>query len=110
MTGWPPEVRFAKHRLLPEIGPAGQARLSASHFTLEASDPAAQFAAELLERSGLTRAADGTPLSIAPSREPDAAFSEVDAAVRGAIAAVDEVRRVVGVRGAPLTLAPKTAP
>jgi len=103
-TRVPPEVRFAKHRLLPEIGPAGQARLSASRFSIDASDPAARFAAELLERSGLERDAEAPQLAIPASTSLDEAFAEVDAATRGAIAAVEEIRAIVGVRGAPLTL------
>lgn len=99
-----PEVRFAKHRLLPEIGPTGQAHLSASRFSIDASDPAARFAAELLERSGLERDDDGPPLTIAVSSGVEPALTEVDAAIRGALAAVSEIRRIVGVHGAPLTL------
>jgi isoaspartyl peptidase/L-asparaginase-like protein (Ntn-hydrolase superfamily) len=104
---FPPEVRFAKHRLLLEIGPAGQARLSASRFSIDVADPAARFAADLLERSGLTQAADAPPVTIATSAQPDEAFLEADAAVRGAIAAVERVRAIVDAGGAPLSLTPR---
>lgn len=107
MTELAPEVRFAKHRLLPEIGAAGQARLCSSRFAVDESDAAARFAAELLERSGLEKDATATPLTIAPATELDDAFGEVDAALRGALAAVEEIRRLVGVGGAPLVLAPR---
>lgn len=99
-----PEVRFAKHRLLPEIGPAGQARLSASRFSIDPTDPAARFAAELLERSGLERADDAPRLIVAPANERGSPTSELDAAIRGALAAVEQIRAIVAVEGPPLTM------
>lgn len=90
-----PEARFAKHRLLPEIGARGQARLSAARFAFDASDDASRFAALLLERSGLT--AGDTAQAIVPSapRRHEPAFTAADAAIRGAIAAVQRIREIV---------------
>ncbi|MBN8615498.1 MAG: hypothetical protein J0L92_33190 [Deltaproteobacteria bacterium] len=90
-----PEARFAKHRLLAEIGARGQARLSAARFSIDEADEAARFAALLLERSGLVRDESGTPLVPLPSRANEPALAIADAAIRGAIAAMQRVREIV---------------
>ena len=99
-----PEARFAKHRLLSEIGPLGQARLSAARFSIDERDEAGRFAALLLERSGLVRDDGGTPLVPVPSRAVEPVLSVADAAIRGAIAAVQRVREVVELPQAAATL------
>ncbi|MBX7192820.1 MAG: hypothetical protein K1X94_12215 [Sandaracinaceae bacterium] len=98
MTARPiaPEVRYAKHRLLPEIGPAGQARLCAARYAIDERDPAARYAGELLDRAGLERDTGGAPVVPEPVHAADPALAEVDAAIRGAIAATQRVREIVG--------------
>lgn len=91
-----PEARFAKHRLLPEIGPRGQERLSATRFASDPNDPAATFAALLLERSGLLRDDGAPPLVVDASRSPrEPALVAADDAIRGAITAVQRIREIV---------------
>ncbi len=100
-----PEARFAKHRLLPEIGARGQDRLCATRFAHDPSDAGAAFAAILLERSGLTPDAAASALIVAPPRAPrDAALGVADDAIRGAIAAVQQIREIVALPGAANTL------
>ncbi len=99
---FPPEVRYAKHRMLAEIGASGQARLCASRFDIDEDDPAACFAAMLLERSGLARARGAPRLALPDARCGDEAYAEVDQALRGSIAALEAVREIVGAgRGRP---------
>lgn len=101
----PLEVRFAKHRLLPEIGAAGQARLCAGRFRLDPSDPAAPWAAELLRRSGLVQAPEGEALAIPAAPQGLApALRVAHDATRAAIAATQRVRELVGIAGASRTL------
>ena len=97
----PPEVLFAKHRLLPEIGPERQRALSNSTCALpsDLGESAYEAAREYLVRSGVK------VTSQAPSEHPheDASYACL-AELEGALLALDHVRRVVGV-GAPLTIA-----
>lgn len=100
MTTLPPEVLFAKHRLLPEIGPEGQQALSSSACTLPfALGEGVRDAANVyLQRSGVHVTSHAPLLDV---RE-DAAEACV-AELQGALLALEHVRSVVGV-GAPLTI------
>jgi hypothetical protein len=95
-----PEARFAKHRLLPEIGPRGQERLSAARFAIDPSDPAQAFASLLLERSGLVRDDASQPLVVSPRAAREPALAAVDDAIRGAVAAVQRIREIVALAAA----------
>ncbi len=56
------EARFARQRLVPEVGEAGQARLCAATFDLSELGPEAAAVARLyLERAGLSDASTGAP-------------------------------------------------
>ena len=70
------EARFARQRLVPEVGDTGQARLCAATFDLGELGPEAAAIAQLyLERAGLTEAegaalpsgADQSPAEATPS-------------------------------------------
>jgi len=94
---FPPEVLHARHRLLSEIGPRGQAALCVGTFRRAPGDPAQAVAADLLERSGLTEAEGGAPIELrGPSRGADPALEEVRIALAGALAATERVRLIVG--------------
>jgi hypothetical protein len=99
----PPEVLFAKHRLLPELGPTGQRALCAARFRADRGDATLDEATEHLVRSGLTLAPDAAPLA-APVRPPpdDPALGPAAAALAGALLATEKVREIVGVEGRPL--------
>lgn len=93
----PLEVRYAKHRLLPEIGKEGQDRLLESRFRVDPSDPAGAFAARLLELSGARQHEAGAPLPIAPrAGSVDDAHVAARDATRAAIAVVQRIREIVG--------------
>lgn len=84
--------RFVRHLLLPEIGPRGQARLLDARFTVRAADrgSAGEVAALYLARAGLSQApADGSPIELDETDDP------IDAALAGAWAAVEHVKRVL---------------
>ena len=100
MTALPPEVLFAKHRLLPEIGPAGQRALSASPCELPSAigEFAHDAAHEYLARSGVAVLSNED----APRLREDA-LGACLAELEGALFALAHVQRVVGV-GAPLTI------
>jgi molybdopterin/thiamine biosynthesis adenylyltransferase len=94
--------RFVRHLLLPEIGPRGQARLLEARFTVRAADrgSAGEVAALYLARAGLSQApADGTPIELDETDDP------IDAALIGAWAAVEHVKRVLEL-GKSVPLAP----
>ncbi len=80
---------YARHLLLPEIGEAGQAKLLASRVAIEGAGAAAVAARTYLERSGCTIDPDGA--SIALSRDG------VVGAIEGAFAAVEHIKRTIGV-------------
>jgi hypothetical protein len=66
------EARFARQRLVPEVGDEGQARLCAATFTLDALGPEAAAVARLyLERAGLRETEESAPGG--PSEGPVAA-------------------------------------
>lgn len=86
--------RFVRHLLLPEIGPRGQARLLDARFTVRSSDrgSAGEVAALYLARAGLNAAPEGdgaTPIELDETHDP------IDAALSGAWAAVEHVKRVL---------------
>ena len=79
------EARFARQRLVPEIGDAGQAKLCAATFHVdELGAEAAAVARSYLERAGLTEAEGSSPAG--PSQDP------VAAALSGARFAVRTIR------------------
>ncbi len=79
------EARFARQRLVPEVGDEGQARLCAATFTLdELGAEAAAVARIYLERAGMRLAAGAVPGG--PSQDP------VEAALSGARFAVRSIR------------------
>jgi hypothetical protein len=109
VSALPPEVRFAKHRLLPEIGARGQEALCAALFSVRPGDPVAREAAVQLARSGLRESAtspEATPLTVPEGlRAPRDPLLEVAfVAAAGALLATERVRTVVGVGGRPLSL------
>jgi len=84
--------RFVRHVLLPEIGPRGQARLLDARFAFSNVSGATEVAALYLERAGLTAAdADDERSSI----ELPATEDPIEAALVGAWAAVEHVKRVL---------------
>lgn len=99
-----PRILGARHRLLPEIGDVGLARLGAARVSLDAalSPEAARVARDYLERAGVT--VDGEGLA----RSEDAAVAHL----KGAHFALEATARIVGARSevpgvplAPLLLA-----
>ena len=62
--------RFVRHRLLPEVGDEGQARLCASHLHIESDDDeAAGWAVLYLRRSGMRLDGEGTPTRLPASAD-----------------------------------------
>ena len=82
-------ARFARQVLVPEIGAAGQARLSATSFDVSALAPEAASVAHLyLERAGLR------PLELAPPPR-GASQGPAQDALAGARFAVRTIRRAL---------------
>lgn len=83
------EARFARQRLVPEIGDAGQAKLCAATFDLLELGPEAAAVARLyLVRAGLREAEGSAPAG--PSEDPvAAALSGARFAVRAIGAALE---------------------
>ncbi len=101
----PPEVLYAKHRLLAEIGPEGQDALCGASFAAEPSahHGAGAVAIAYLERSGATCDASGPALAFTHATPPaDVALEHAWAALAGALAATEKVREVVRIQGRPL--------
>ena len=86
--------RFVRHLLLPEIGPRGQARLLEARFTVRSTDrgSAGEVAALYLARAGLSPAREGDHATTIELDEPE---DPIDAALAGAWAAVEHVKRVL---------------
>ena len=92
--------RFARHLLLAEIGPAGQARLCAARVRIadEADARAARVARDYLERAGLeVDAAGGDAVEVARAEAVRALagraeLEEAAAALAGAFAAVEAIK------------------
>lgn len=85
-------VRSARHRLVPEIGDAGVARLAASRARPQGSPLAVDVARRFLERAEVDVAPQ--PIEV---EEP-----AVVAYLRGSILALDHVTATLGVRQTPL--------
>jgi len=84
------EARFARQRLVPEVGDAGQARLCAATFDLSELGPQAAVVARLyLERAGLSEAEGSAPSGV---NEPPA-----EATLTGARFAVRTIRAALEV-------------
>lgn len=82
------EARFARQRLVPEVGDAGQARLSAATFDVSELGPqAALVARTYLLRAGLGEAAGSAPEGASES-PAEAALSGARFAVRTIAAAL----------------------
>ena len=103
-------ARFLRQLLLPEIGEAGQTRLGDAGFAVTSTldGDAAGVASSYLERAGCHARTDGEPLA-GPSADDvdrlagDPALRSYAAAVAGAFAAVEHIKRVTGAgRGATL--------
>jgi hypothetical protein len=106
--------RYARHRLLTEIGDSGQLRLSAASFRLAAGADAqaSAWARGYLERAGPCIAEGGAchELAVPSSTEVSALagrplLREAAAALAGAFAAVEAIKRVTGA-GQPASLPP----
>lgn len=91
---YPPEVLHAKQRLLAELGPEGQARLLTVRVQLDGPDEARWFASRYLERAGVTIDPGGERLEIAGEPSDDDAVNVARAALAGALAATEVVRRM----------------
>lgn len=96
---------YARHLLLPEIGKGGQAALCASVVhAAEGADPrAALVARDYLERAGVrwSDGAEGLRVDVPPPAEVERlagadGLVEAAAAVAGAFAAVEAIKRIVG--------------
>src|SRR5690606_27955969 len=75
--------RFARQQLLPEVGPEGQARLSAHRFSA-GDDRASEVAALYLERAGARRVVDARALPVsAAGLTADPALAEAAAFLAG---------------------------
>lgn len=106
--------RYARHLLLTEVGPEGQALLCAARFAVPpGADPrAAAVARTYLERAGVHEGAGGRPVPL-----PDAAevrrraggeplLEDAAAAVLGSHGAVEVIKAVLGA-GRPGVLPPE---
>lgn len=95
--------RFARHLLLAEVGERGQARLCAHEAAITGNGRAAEVATLYLERAGVRvdpdaqnalGTADGEQIAaLAPRPE----LREAAAFLAGAFAAVEEIKRALGV-------------
>jgi molybdopterin/thiamine biosynthesis adenylyltransferase len=90
---------YARQRLLPEVGEAGQARIAATPCSVRGAD-GALVQAEYLARAGVE------VLEIVPRAEPEPfrhetafRFFEARRAAAGAWRALAELRRILGVGG-----------
>ena len=99
--------RYARHLLLAEIGPAGQARLLAQTVALPASADAraAEVAVDYLRRAGVTVGELGEVVALPDSAAVRALagrseLHEATAALLGAFAAVEAIKSALAV-GAP---------
>ena len=90
----PQRRRFVRHLLLPEIGPRGQARLLEARFAVRSTDrgSAGEVAALYLARAGLNATSEADDATTLELEEPD---DPIDAALTGAWAAVEHVKRVL---------------
>lgn len=118
-------ARYARQLLLPEIGPAGQARLLTCKLAIPAPGSAlearaAEIAADYAQRAGLAIDDAGTVLKL-PDEPALAALAgrvelhEAAAALCGALAAVEAIKQALtlGTEAAPpsaLQLCAETAP
>jgi hypothetical protein len=86
--------RFVRHLLLPEIGPHGQARLLEARFAVRSAvrGSAGEVTALYLARAGLNAAPETDGASTVELDETD---DPIDAALVGAWAAVEHVKRVL---------------
>lgn len=94
-------ARFARHLMLPDVGPDGQARLLASVCRVPAGAPelARTTCAMFLDRAGVRVEDTPTARSVdIPSWADDAAHDESAAAafVAGAFAAVEAAKALLG--------------
>ncbi len=84
--------RTARQRLVPEIGDAGQRRLSGARFLAEAlPGDAAETARRYLARAGLRESSEGIPLRAPRPAAPGAGT------LQGALAAVEALKAVLEV-------------
>jgi hypothetical protein len=93
-------VRYARHLLLAEIGEQGQEHLRDCPAVLEpaADEAAAAHAVDYLRRAGVRLADAPTSGSVLVRVPPagDSEFPEADALIRGAFAAVETIKSVIG--------------
>ncbi len=99
--------RYARHLLLGEIGEAGQERLLETSFRrgAEGDDEAYAVAAEYLERAGCRADGHGEELQVLDAGSLSSfagtpALRAPAATVAGAFAAVEHIKRVLGVGSA----------
>jgi hypothetical protein len=103
-------ARYARHLLLPEVGPDGQARLCAHAVALDGDPRAVAAMGTYLARAGVTvepagaaasgsgAAGAGAPSSDAVQRLAGRAdLEEAAAFLAGAFTAVEEIKRVLQV-------------
>jgi hypothetical protein len=106
----PPEVLYAKHRLLPEVGPRGQEALCAARWSVQPDDAVAAEAAVQLTRSGMRASVAGEQANVTLARPEglrapsDPVLDVAFTALVGAVLATEHVRAIVGVRGRPIAL------
>lgn len=97
--------RYARQLLLGEIGEAGQERLLTAGFRPGADGDAGAYAvaAEYLERAGCSAQEHGVELHV-PTQDAvmwfagSSALRESAAAIMGALAAVEHIKEVLGIR------------
>ena len=96
-------MRFARHVLLPEIGEDGQARLEGARVELRGDAAAVAVARAYLERAGVTVAAGGRAVDVAPATAGRPELAAAAAFLGGAFAAVEVIKAEVGA-GEPASL------
>ena len=84
--------RYARHWVIREIGPAGQARLGAAHLRVPPGT-SGDVAACYLQRAGVRVDEDGSPL-LPGSTTPELGIA-LDT-LHGCLNALEAVRRIVG--------------
>ncbi len=101
------QLLYARQILLPEIGKEGQARLCTARVCAgSGADPrVVAVARDYLERAGVAWGEDGEPVALPDAAAVarlagDPALADAAAAVLGAFAAVETIKRITGA-GAP---------
>lgn len=91
--------RFARHLVLAEIGPEGQAKLNAMEFTVPLGR-GGEIAAEYLQRAGAS-AHDGSTVIPMSTTESSAQTRIAIDTLHGTLGALEALRRELGLKPQP---------